>query len=99
MTELEGRKTGPETAGLVLHGATARYYDVMAWLMTLGRERKFREKLVDLARLRPGESVLDVGCGTGTLAIAAKRRVGPTGEVYGIDASPEMIVRASKKAL
>jgi ubiquinone/menaquinone biosynthesis C-methylase UbiE len=39
-----------------------------------------------------------VGCGTGTLAIAAKQRVGPTGKVYGIDASPEMIARASKKA-
>jgi ubiquinone/menaquinone biosynthesis C-methylase UbiE len=41
---------------------------------------------------------LDVGCGTGTLAIAAKRRVGPAGRVDGIDASPEVIVRARKKA-
>jgi ubiquinone/menaquinone biosynthesis C-methylase UbiE len=48
--------------------------------------------------LEPGDSVLDVGCGTGTLAIAAKRRVGSSGGVYGIDASPEMIARASKKA-
>jgi ubiquinone/menaquinone biosynthesis C-methylase UbiE len=87
----------PNTAGLVLHRA-ARYYDLMAWLMMLGREGAFRQKLVNLARLTPGESVLDVGCGTGTLAVAAKRRVGPRGAVCGIDASPEMIAAAGRKA-
>jgi ubiquinone/menaquinone biosynthesis C-methylase UbiE len=64
----------------------------------LGRERAFRERLVQLARLEPGQSVLDVGCGTGSLAIAAKRRVGAAGTVQGIDASPEMIARARTKA-
>src|SRR5437879_13713515 len=64
----------------------------------LGREGAFREKVLRLARLQPGEAVLDVGCGTGTLAIAAKRQVGPTGTVYGVDASPEMLARAGKKA-
>ena len=73
-------------------------YDLLIWLLTLGRERKFRERLLDPARLRPGDSVLDVGCGTGTLAIAAKQRVGPTGSVYGIDASMPMIARATRKA-
>jgi len=70
----------------------------MAWLMTRGRERAFREKLIDLARLRNDVAVLDVGCGTGTLAIAAKRRLDSTGAVYGIDPSPEMISVAGKKA-
>lgn len=46
----------------------------------------------------PGEAVLDVGCGTGGLAMAARRRVGPTGSVAGIDPSPEMVLRASGKA-
>ncbi|HUZ63197.1 MAG TPA: methyltransferase domain-containing protein, partial [Acetobacteraceae bacterium] len=82
--------------GLVLHAAAR--YDLTVWLMTLGRERAFREKILQLARLQPGEAVLDVGCGTGTLAIAAKRRVGPAGAVYGIDASPEMLARADRKA-
>jgi len=97
MPNVEDQNLTPATSGLVLHGA-ARYYDFMAWLMTRGREGDFREKVIDLARLKPGESVLDVGCGTGTLAIAAKRRVGPTGKVSGIDASLEMIARASKKS-
>lgn len=91
------RSPTPHTKGLVLH-STARYYDLLAWLLTLGREGAFRQRLVDLARLAPGEAVLDVGCGTGTLAIAAKRRVGPAGVVHGIDASPEMIAKARRKA-
>ena len=86
----------PKTIGHVLHSPAL--YDLLAWLFMRGREGEFRDTLVDLARLTEGESVLDVGCGTGTLAIAAKRRVGPRGSVYGIDASPEMIVRATKKA-
>jgi ubiquinone/menaquinone biosynthesis C-methylase UbiE len=84
------------TSSSVLHAAAA--YDWLVWLATFGRERIFREKVLGLARLEPGESILDVGCGTGTLAIAAKRHVGPTGSVHGIDASPEMITRASRKA-
>src|SRR5262245_34868258 len=97
MRRVGGQNSTPATTGLVLHGA-ARYYDLMAWLLMFGREGAFREKVIDRARLNPGESVLDVGCGTGTLAIAAKRRVGSMGKVYGIDASLEMISRASKKA-
>lgn len=73
-------------------------YDLLLRVIWLGREGAFRKKMVDLAGLKPGESVLDVGCGTGTLAITAKQRVGPKGRVCGIDASPEIIKRARKKA-
>lgn len=95
---LHGRSAegGPETTGHLLHSPF--WYDVLAWAMTRGKERAFRDKTVDGARLESGESVLDVGCGTGTLAMAAKRRVGTSGRVCGIDASPEMIARAQKKA-
>jgi ubiquinone/menaquinone biosynthesis C-methylase UbiE len=96
MTRVEEQNSMPATGGIVLHAA--RFYDFMAWALMLGREGAFREKVIELARLRPGESVLDAGCGTGTLAIAAKRRVGSMGKVYGIDASPEMIGRAREKA-
>ena len=84
------------TTGIVLHRAFL--YDVFLGVVSLGRERVYREKALDLADLKPGESVLDIGCGTGTLAIAAKQRVGPTGKVYGIDASAEMLARATRKA-
>jgi ubiquinone/menaquinone biosynthesis C-methylase UbiE len=82
--------------GIVVHSAAG--YDWLVWFVTFGREPAFREKLLRLARLGPGESVLDVGCGTGTLAIAARRVAGAAGRVYGIDASPEMIARAKRKA-
>lgn len=96
MTGTRHRHGALETTGRVIHAAAG--YDWLAWLLLLGRERVFRERLVSLARLEPGQSVLDVGCGTGTLAIAAGRRVGPTGRVHGVDASARMVARARKKA-
>ncbi len=92
MTAME---TGHRTPGLTLHAAGL--YDLTLWLMTRGRERAFREDMLDLVALRPGEAVLDVGCGTGSLAIAAKRGVGSTGTVDGVDASPQMLARAARK--
>ena len=86
----------PGTKGRVLHSPV--FYDALAWLLLRGREQSVRERLARLAHLAPGESVLDVGCGTGSLAIAAKRLVGTLGRVEGIDASEEMIARARRKA-
>src|SRR5262249_20032922 len=86
----------PGTHGLVLNWAAR--YDLLAWLLTHGRERELREAIIRLAGLEAGNDVLDIGCGTGTLAIAATRHVGSTGAVTGIDASPPMIARAIRKA-
>lgn len=86
----------PPTTVSALHKAA--WYDLLMWLYHRGKERPFREDILRLAALAPGHSVLDVGCGTGTLAIAAKQEVGSAGAVYGIDASPEMIARARSKA-
>jgi ubiquinone/menaquinone biosynthesis C-methylase UbiE len=93
-----GDATAIATKGLVLRRAQARWYDALAAALTLGRDRQLRERLVELARLAPGESVLDVGCGTGSLALAGKRTVGAAGTVTGVDASPEMIAIATRKA-
>lgn len=82
--------------GLVIHDA--RRYDLRVWWMTRGREQAFRAEQLDIAEVGEGQALLDVGCGTGTLAIAAARRVGPGGSVVGVDPSPEMVARASGKA-
>jgi SAM-dependent methyltransferase len=73
-------------------------YDLFVKLLTLGRESRLRSAMLDHAPIKVGDRILDVGCGTGTLALGAKRRAGPTGTVAGIDASPEMIGRARTKA-
>src|SRR5215472_5986425 len=96
MTTLATKSESAGAAGIILHAPVR--YDFLLWLLTLGRETAFREKMLRFAALQPGESALDIGCGTGTLAIAAKRQVGPAGTVSGTDASPEMLARAEKKA-
>jgi len=52
---------------------------------------------VDNALIKPGDSVLDVGCGTGEVTLAAKTRA-KEGKVYGIDPALEMIAVARSKA-
>ena len=86
----------PATTGKVLHWA--RWYDVVTFILTLGREKRMRRETVERAGVVPGQSVLDVGCGTGSLTLAAKTAAGPTGNVHGIDPAPEMIDISRKKA-
>jgi ubiquinone/menaquinone biosynthesis C-methylase UbiE len=77
----------------------ATIYDLLVRRFVMrGREQQFRGLTADLARIGPGEAVLDVGCGTGTMALAAKRRVGESGWVVGIDPSPQMLAGARRKA-
>jgi ubiquinone/menaquinone biosynthesis C-methylase UbiE len=87
-------KTGNK--GIPIAGVFSRFYDRYNSIFGFGKG--FRERIVDKASLKPGERVLDCGCGTGTLALVAKRRVGPTGSVHGIDISADQLARAREKA-
>jgi len=74
-------------------------YDKYMKRITLGREDSLRRMTVNLAQIKPGDCVLEIGCATGTLSLAAKRQAGPTGKVVGIDIIPGMIEVSRNKAI
>lgn len=78
----------------------ALFYDTLTGVLGLfvGGEQRFREKIVAAANLHPGDKVLDVGCGTGTLTVLMAERVGAEGEVVGVDLSQRMLAAARRKA-
>jgi ubiquinone/menaquinone biosynthesis C-methylase UbiE len=73
-------------------------YDLYMKMMTFGRERTLRERTINLAQVKAGDSILEVGCGTGTLTLAAKRQAGLSGKAFGIDVIPGMIELSRRKA-
>jgi demethylmenaquinone methyltransferase/2-methoxy-6-polyprenyl-1,4-benzoquinol methylase/phosphoethanolamine N-methyltransferase len=89
-------ETASQTEGRLIRWAP--FYDGVVNIMTLGQARRLRALTVDQALLKPGETILDVGCGTGSVTIPAKQRVGQNGRAAGIDPAPEMITVARQKA-
>ncbi len=89
-------EAAPATAGRTI--GWARSYDALVAILTLGRAGALRAATVELARIAPGETVLDVGCGAGDVTLVARTRAGAAGRVQGIDAAPAMIAAARRKA-
>jgi ubiquinone/menaquinone biosynthesis C-methylase UbiE len=79
----------PTTDGLTI--GPARTYEVLSKLVFAGRRRRVFSRLVELSGARPGDQVLDIGCGPGYLTRLAAGVVGPGGTALGIDASPSVI--------
>jgi SAM-dependent methyltransferase len=87
-----GRREPPRAIGF------PHLYDLVVKILTRGREHEYRERVLDLAGLQPGDDVLDVGCGSGTQALAAWHRIRPGGSVTGTDVSGNMLAVARRKA-
>lgn len=71
------------------------YYDAVVGTTT--RERSFKQALIKQARFGPGQRVLDLACGTGTLAAWIKQHQ-PQVEVTGVDGDPAILSIATRKA-
>jgi ubiquinone/menaquinone biosynthesis C-methylase UbiE len=70
----------------------ARIYDVanLEWLLYAAARRR----TIDMLQLQPGSRVLDVACGTGANFALIEQRIGPSGELVGVDLTPQMLARA-----
>lgn len=74
----------------------ARRYDLFNRLTSMGMDGRWRARALEA--VRPGMSVLDLGCGTGDLTLAAALRAGAAGHVTGLDLSPSMLEIARRRA-
>jgi demethylmenaquinone methyltransferase/2-methoxy-6-polyprenyl-1,4-benzoquinol methylase len=71
--------------------SVAPSYDLMNDLMSMGLHRVWKRFAIEMSGARPGHSVLDVASGSGDLAAAFSRRVGPTGRVVMTDINEAML--------
>ena len=79
--------------------SVAPNYDLMNDLMSAGMHRAWKAFAITLSGVRTGERVLDVACGSGDLASAFARRVGPEGEVWITDINRAMLARGRDRLL
>ncbi|MFN9708788.1 MAG: class I SAM-dependent methyltransferase [Burkholderiales bacterium] len=79
--------------------SVARRYDLMNDLMSGGLHRVWKAYTVAVARLRPGQKVLDIAAGTGDLARAFARQVGPSGCVVHTDINEAMLTQGRDRLI
>jgi ubiquinone/menaquinone biosynthesis C-methylase UbiE len=87
----------PATRGLLVSGR-AGLVDTLENMISGGQQEAILTATLDAAELLPGHSLIDVGCGTGKLVVAAARQIGQAGTAIGVDATPEMIDLALARA-
>lgn len=97
-----GVEPGPKTPAAprvrTMFASIAGSYDRANQILSLGLHHRWRLRAVGLSGVRPGERVLDCATGTGDLALAFRRAVGPEGDVVGTDFCAEMLALAPGKA-
>jgi demethylmenaquinone methyltransferase/2-methoxy-6-polyprenyl-1,4-benzoquinol methylase len=93
-----GGDTLPEQQVAAMFDRVSRFYDLINSIMSAGLHHAWRVRAVDIAKVGPGDRVLDVAAGTGDLTIELSKRVGPDGEVVGVDISEGMLALAREKA-
>lgn len=85
----------PNRTALELFAPIAETYDRYARLLSLGQDARWRAFLVERVHARPSDTILDVACGTGAIALALVRRHGCS--VVGVDQSREMVAEGRRR--
>ncbi|TML00556.1 MAG: methyltransferase domain-containing protein, partial [Actinobacteria bacterium] len=89
-----GRPSAPPEADIrAMFDSVARRYDVVNALLSFGLDRRWRRAVARSLAVRPGDIVLDLGCGTGGLGRLLAGRC----EVVGLDLSVEMLKVARRR--
>ena len=79
--------------------AQTMHYTGAPWLVRESRQREEDcRMLLDALKIRPGQTICDLGCGNGCYTVELARRVGPTGTVYAVDIQPEMLRMLAERA-
>lgn len=76
----------------------APVYDQLNDWLSLGQHRIWKEMAVKWSEAKPGDTCLDLCCGSGDLALRLARHVGVQGKVYGVDFSPNLLINARLRA-
>ncbi|HEU5063855.1 MAG TPA: bifunctional demethylmenaquinone methyltransferase/2-methoxy-6-polyprenyl-1,4-benzoquinol methylase UbiE [Solirubrobacterales bacterium] len=99
MDTINDNRHSPDFAGQVnrMFDRVAGRYDALNSLMTAGLHHRWRERAAARTELGPGDSALDVCCGTGDLALELAKLVTPAGRVVGCDFSEPMLDLAREK--
>ena len=79
--------------------SVAQQYDVMNDLMSLGIHRWWKRFTVEIARMKPGQCVLDLAGGSGDLARLLAQAVGPSGQVFLADINASMLAKGRDRLL
>lgn len=69
----------------------------MTPIYLLGNEKRLRRETIGSLHLQPGQTVLDVACGTGRNFPLILEKIGPTGKLVGVDYTSDMLVRAKER--
>lgn len=74
----------------------AKIYDWLTPFYLLGNERRLRTETIDCLHLQPGQTVLDVACGTGRNFPLILEKIGASGKLVGVDYTGAMLARAQE---
>ena len=75
----------------------AKVYEWLTPIYLLGNEKHLRLETIASLHLQPGQTVLDVGCGTGRNFPPILENIGPTGKLVGVDYTSDMLTRAKER--